>query len=138
MAENEKLEGLQMEDLEALANEFTLDDLAEFDDELEFDIADLESIKPVYTTKEKLRMILMNNKVFSIIKWCFAGLGLIGLILYILAMISPDISEALSTTVSAGVRLAIVAALGIATTGVFIGYQYAGVVVFHVVSSLIW
>lgn len=107
MAENEKLEGLQMEDLEALANEFTLDDLAEFDDELEFDIADLESIKPVYTTKEKLRLILMNNKVFSIIKWCFAGLGLIGLILYILAMISPDISEALSTTVSAGVRLAI-------------------------------
>ena len=107
MAENEKLEGVQMEDLEALANEFTLDDLAEFDNELEFDVTDLESIKPVYTTKEKLKLILMNNKVFSIIKWCFAGLGLIGLILYILALISPNISEALSSTVSAGVRAAI-------------------------------
>ena len=70
MSENEKQEGLQMEELEALAGEFTLDDLAEFDNELEFDVSDLESIKPVYTTKEKLKLILMNNTVFSIIKWC--------------------------------------------------------------------
>lgn len=104
MAENEKQEGLQMEELEALAGEFTLDDLAEFDNELEFDVSDLESIKPVYTTKEKLKLILMNNTVFSIIKWCIAGLGLIGLVLYILAVASSDISESLTTTLSKGVR----------------------------------
>lgn len=109
MAEIEKLEGVQMEELEALANEFTLDDLAEFDNELEFEVNDLESIKPVYTTKEKLKLILMNNKVFSIIKWSIAGLGLIGLIFYVLALISPNISEALSKTVSAGVRNVITA-----------------------------
>lgn len=107
MAEIEKLEGVQMEDLEALANEFTLDDLAEFDNELEFDVRDLQSIKPVYTKKEKMKLIFMNNTAFSIIKWCFAGLGLIALVLYILAIVSSDISEALSTTVSAGVRSAI-------------------------------
>ncbi len=104
MAENEKLEGLQMEELEALAGEFTLDDLAEFDEELEFDASELEEIKPEYTKKEKLRLLLMNNKVFSIIKWCFAGLGIVGLILYVLAMIDPGISEALTTTVSSAVR----------------------------------
>ena len=118
MAENEKLEslqmeetqeGVQMEDLEALAGEFTLDDLAEFDNEFEFDVADLESIKPVYTTKEKLKLILMNNTVFSIIKWCFAGLGLVGLVLYILAMVDSGISETLSNTLSKGVRGALTA-----------------------------
>ncbi|MBR6793894.1 MAG: DUF3810 family protein [Clostridia bacterium] len=110
MAENEIMEGMQVEELEALANEISLEDLAEFDEELEFDVADLEAAeKPVYTTKEKLKLILMNNKVFSIIKWCFAGLGLIGLVLYVLAMISPDISESLSTTLSAGVRGALTA-----------------------------
>ncbi len=119
MAENEKLEGLNLEaeeglqtedfeslsaeELDALAGEFTLDDLAEFDDEFEFDVSDLESIKPTYTTKEKLKVILMNNTAFSIVKWCFAGLGLIGLVLYILAMISPKISESLSKTVAKGV-----------------------------------
>ncbi len=109
MAENEKLEGLQLEELEALAGEFTLDDLAEFDNEFEFDVSDLEAIKPVYTTKEKLKLILMNNTVFSIIKWCFAGLGLVGLVLYILAMVSTDISESLTKTLSNGVRGALTA-----------------------------
>ncbi len=97
-------QGIQMEELEALANEFTLDDLAEFDNEFEFDVTDLESIKPVYTTKEKLKFILMNNTVFSIIKWCFAGLGLVGLVLFILAMANSMISEKLTTGLSAGVR----------------------------------
>ena len=46
----------------------------------------------------------MNNTACSIIKWCFAGLGLVGLVLYILALIDPGISEALSTSVSAAVR----------------------------------
>ncbi len=104
MAENEKQEGLQMENLEALAGEFTLDDLAEFDNGLEFDVTDLESIKPVYTTKEKLKLILMGNKVFSIIKWSIAGLGVIGLVLYILSQVSQDISESLTKTVSKAVR----------------------------------
>lgn len=104
MQDDLQQEGLQLEELEALAGEFTLDDLAEFDSEFEFDIADLESIKPVYTTKQKLKMIFMNNTVFSIIKWSIAGLGLIGLVLYILAMISSDISETLTTTLSSGVR----------------------------------
>ncbi|MBQ7090114.1 MAG: DUF3810 family protein, partial [Clostridia bacterium] len=103
MAENEKLEGIQMEELEALAGEFTLDDLAQYDNELEFDVTDLESIKPVYSKKEKRKLIFMSSKVCSIIKWCLAGLGIIGLILFILAMVSPDVSEALSTTVSKGV-----------------------------------
>jgi len=103
MAENEKLEGIQMEELEALAGEFTLDDLAQYDNELEFDVTDLESIKPVYSKKEKRRLIFMSNKVTSIIKWCFAGLGLIGLVMFILAMVSPDVSEALSTTVTKAV-----------------------------------
>lgn len=109
MAENEKQEGLQMEELEALAGEFTLDDLAEFDNEFEFDVSDLESIKPVYTTKEKLKMILMNNTVFSIIKWGIAALGIVGLVLYILAMVSSEISETLSATLSKGVRGALTA-----------------------------
>lgn len=109
MAENEKQEGLQMEELEALAGEFTLDDLAEFDENLEFDVSDLESIKPVYTTKEKMKLIFMNNTVFSIIKWCFAGLGLIALVLYILAMVSSDLSEQLTTSLSGGVRGALTA-----------------------------
>ena len=104
MAENEKLEGMQMEELEALAGEFTLDDLAEFDNEFEFDVSDLDSIKPVYTTKEKLKLILMNNTVFSIIKWCIAALGLVGLVLYILAAVDSGISESLTTSLSAGVR----------------------------------
>jgi hypothetical protein len=104
MAENEKLEGMQMEELEALAGEFTLDDLAEFDNEFEFDVSDLDSIKPVYTTKEKLKLILMNNTVFSIIKWCIAALGLVGLVLYILAAVDSGISESLTTSISAGVR----------------------------------
>ncbi|MBQ8892774.1 MAG: DUF3810 family protein [Clostridia bacterium] len=104
MAENEKQEGLQMEEIEALAGEFTLDDLAEFDNEFEFDISDLESIKPVYTTKEKLKLILMNNTVFSIIKWCIAALGIVGLVLYILAAVNSDISESLTTSLSSGVR----------------------------------
>ncbi len=109
MAENEKLEGLQLEELEALAGEFTLDDLAEFDNEFEFDVSDLESIKPVYTTKEKLKLILMSHTAFSIVKWCFAGLGLIGLVLYILAMVSSDLSETLTMTLSKGVRGALTA-----------------------------
>ncbi len=104
MAENEMLEGMQIEELEALANEFSLDDLAEFDQELEFEVSDLEAAKPAYTTKEKLKLILMNNTVFSIIKWCFAGLGLVGLVLYVLAMVSTDISESLTNTLSKGVR----------------------------------
>ncbi|MBQ3085172.1 MAG: DUF3810 family protein [Clostridia bacterium] len=103
MAENEKLEGIQMEELEALAGEFTLDDLAQYDNELEFDVTDLESIKPVYTKKERNRLIFMSNKVSSIIKWVLAGLGLVGVVLFILAMVSPDISEALTTTVSKAV-----------------------------------
>ncbi len=118
MAENEKLEGLQleaedglqleelglpMEELEALAGEFTLDDLAEFDEEFEFDVSDLEAIKPVYTLKEKLKLIFMSNTAFSIVKWCFAGLGLVGLVLYILAMVDPGISESLTVGLSAGV-----------------------------------
>lgn len=140
MAENEKQEGLQMEELEALAGEFTLDDLAEFDNEFEFDVSDLEAIKPVYTTKEKLKLILMNNTVFSIIKWGIAALGLVGLVLYILAMVSSDISESLSTTLSKGVRgaltvvsnlvpvslveiLAIVAAVGILAYAGFLIYK---------------
>lgn len=140
MAENEKQEGLQMEELEALAGEFTLDDLAEFDNEFEFDVSDLESIKPVYTTKEKLKMILMNNTVFSIIKWCIAALGIVGLVLYILAMVSSEISETLSTTLSKGVRgalttvsnlvpislveiLAIVAVVGILAYAGFLIYK---------------
>ncbi len=114
MAENELLEGLQegleedtlqLEELEALADEFTLYDLAEFDEDFEFDLEDIEAyLKPSYTTKEKIKMILMNNTVFSIIKWCFAGLGLVGLVLYVLAQMSPDISESLSRTLSKGVR----------------------------------
>lgn len=107
MAENEKQEGLQMEELEALAGEFTLDDLAEFDNEFEFDVSDLEAIKPVYTRKEKLKLILMNNTAFSIIKWCIAALGVIGLVLYILAMVSRDISETLTTSLSKVVRNAL-------------------------------
>lgn len=109
MAENEILEGMQIEELEALSDEFSLNDLAELDEELEFDVSDLEAAKPVYTTKEKLKLILMNNTVFSIIKWSFAGLGLIGLVLYVLAMISTDISESLSKTLSKGVRGALTA-----------------------------
>ncbi len=110
MAENEMLESVELEtleqqDLEALADEFTLADLAEFDEGFEFDEADLEAYsKTEYTLKEKLKMILMNNTACSIIKWSFAGLGLVGLVLYILAMISPAISEALSGTLSKGVR----------------------------------
>ena len=104
MAENEMQENLQMEELEELAGEFTLDDLAEFDNDLEFDVTDLESIKPVYTTKEKLKLILMNNTVFSIIKWAFAAMGLVGLVFYILAMTSSAMSEKLTKTVSKGVR----------------------------------
>ena len=97
-------EGLRLEELEALADEFTLEDLAEFDDGLEFDASDLDVLKPSYTKKEKLKLILMNNTVFSIIKWCFAGLGLVGLIFHILALVSSDISESLSTSISAGIR----------------------------------
>ncbi len=156
MAENEKLEGLHLdaeegfetedfeglraEDLDALAGEFTLDDLAEFDEEFEFDVSDLESIKPEYTLKEKLKMILMSNTAFSIVKWCFAGLGLIGLVLYIMAMVSPAISESLSTSVASGVTgvltaisnvlpfsllevLAIVALVGILAYAGFLVYQ---------------
>ncbi|MBQ6823071.1 MAG: DUF3810 family protein, partial [Clostridia bacterium] len=104
MAENEKIEGLQLEELEALAGEFTLDDLAEFDNEFEFDVSDLESIKPVYTTGEKVKMILMSNVVTSIIKWGLAALGLVGVVLAILASVSTDISDALTDTVSAAVR----------------------------------
>ncbi len=86
MAENEMLESVELEtleqDLEALADEFTLADLAEFDEEFEFDEADLEAYsKTEYTLKEKLKMILMNNTACSIIKWSFAGLGLVGLVL---------------------------------------------------------
>ncbi len=103
MAENEKFEGIQMEELEALAGEFTLDDLAQYDNELEFDVTDLESIKPVYSKKEKRRLIFMSSKVSSIIKWCLAGLGIVGLVMFILAMVSPDVSEALSSTVSKAV-----------------------------------
>lgn len=109
MADMEKQEGLQLEEVEALANEFTLEDLAEFDDGLEFEASDLDSIKPTYTKKQKAKMILMNNTVFSIIKWCIAGLGLVGLVFHILALVSPDISESLSTTVSAAVRGALAA-----------------------------
>ncbi len=116
MAEYDKMEEMQVEvnddlqtgispeELEALAGEFSLDDLAAFDGELEFDSEALDAIKPVYSKKEKAKLIWMNNTAFSIIKWCFAGLGLVGLVLYILALIDPGISEALSTTVSAAVR----------------------------------
>ncbi len=118
MAENEKLEGLQldategvqteelglsMDELEALAGEFTLDDLAEFDEGFEFDVADLAAIKPEYTLKEKLKLIFMNHTAFSIVKWCFAGLGLVGLVLYIMAMVDPSISESLTTSLTSGV-----------------------------------
>ncbi len=107
MSEFEKMEGLQeaieLDELEALVGEFSLSDLAEFDEELEFDAADLDLIKPAYTTKEKMKLLLMNNTVFSIIKWCFAGLGLVGLVLYILAMVDSGISEALSGTLAAAV-----------------------------------
>ena len=113
MSEFEKMEGLQeaveQEELEALVGEFDLADLAEFDDELNFEAADLESIKPVYTTKEKLKFILMNNTAFSIVKWCFAGLGLVGLVLYILSMVDVSISETLSQTVAAGLTNALTA-----------------------------
>ncbi len=105
----EMQEGFTAEELDALANEFTLEDLAEFDEGFEFAAADLESLKPTYTKKEKLKMILMNNTVCSIIKWCFAGLGLIGLVLHILALVSPNISESLTTSLSAGVRGALTA-----------------------------
>ncbi len=97
-------EGLSPEELDALANEFTLEDLAEFDQDLSFDTEDLQTLKPTYTKKEKWKMILMNNTVFSIIKWSFAGLGLIGLVFHILALISPDLSESLTTSVSSAIR----------------------------------
>ena len=97
-------EGLSPEELEALANEFTLEDLAEFDQDLSFEAEDLASLKPTYTKKEKLKTIFMNNTVFSIIKWSIAGLGLIGLVFHILALVSPDLSETLSTSVSSAIR----------------------------------
>ncbi|MBR2012727.1 MAG: DUF3810 family protein [Clostridia bacterium] len=111
MSEFEKMEGLQeaveLDELEALVGEFTLGDLAEFDEDLEFQAADLDLIKPAYTTKEKMKLLLMNNTVFSIIKWCFAGLGLVGLVLYILAMVDTGISESLSQTLAAGISNAL-------------------------------
>ena len=113
MSEFEKKDGLQetveQSELEALAGEFTLDDLAEFDEELGFEKADLDLVKPSYTTKEKMKLLFMNNTVFSIIKWCFAGLGLVGLVLYILAMIDVGISETLSQSVASGVSNALTA-----------------------------
>ena len=69
MSEFEKIEGLQeaieLDELEALVGEFTLSDLAEFDEELEFQAADLDLIKPSYTTKEKMKLLLMNNTLGS-------------------------------------------------------------------------
>lgn len=142
---NEDLqEGISPEELEALAGEFSLDDLAAFDNELEFDSEALDAIKPVYSKKEKAKLIWMNNTAFSIIKWCFAGLGLIGLVLYILALIDPGISEALSTTVSAAVRsgLTVVSNLlpisllevvaGVAIVGIL---AYAGFLVFKTIKQ---
>ena len=116
MSEFEKMEGLQEaiapDELEALLGEFTLSDLAEFDEELEFQAADLDIIKPSYTTKEKLKLLLMNNTAFSIIKWCFAGLGLVGLVLYILALVDTGISEALSQTLASGISNGLAAVTG--------------------------
>ncbi|MBQ9953226.1 MAG: DUF3810 family protein [Clostridia bacterium] len=148
MSEFEKMEGLQeaveLDELEALVGEFTLSDLAEFDEELEFDAADLDLIKPAYTTKEKMKFLLMNNTVFSIIKWCFAGLGLIGLVLYILAMVDTGISEALSQTLAAGIgnafaavsNLVSVSLLEILAAVVIVGILgYAGFLVYKTIKE---
>lgn len=143
-AVEEQQEGLRLEELEALADEFTLEDLAEFDEGLEFDASDLELLKPSYTKKEKLKMILMNNTVFSIIKWSIAGLGLIGLVFHILALISPDISEALSTSVSAAIRNGITSVSSLLTVSlmeilalvVLVGIlAYAGFLIFKTIKE---
>lgn len=104
MAEYNNLEGMELENLEALAGEFSLEDLAEFDTELQFDPADFKPAKPVYTKKQKAKMLLMNNTATAIIKWAFAFLGIVAAVLYILALVSPDISEIFSTTITPVVR----------------------------------
>lgn len=148
MSEFEKMEGLQeaveLDELEALVGEFTLSDLAEFDEELEFQATDLDLIKPSYTTKEKMKLLLMNNTVFSIIKWCFAGLGLVGLVLYILAMVDTGISETLSQTLAAGISNALasvsnlmtVSLLEILAAVVIVGLLgYAGFLVYKTIKE---
>ena len=97
------------EELEALADEFTLEDLAEFDEIFEFTPEELEALKPNYTKKEKLKLILMNHTAFSIVKWSIAGLGIIGLVFHVLALISSDLSETLTMSVSKAVRGALTA-----------------------------
>lgn len=141
---DEQQEGLRLEELEALADEFTLEDLAELDEGLVFESSDLAYLKPSYTKKEKLKMILMNNTVFSIIKWCFAGLGLVGLIFHVLALISSDISEALSTSISAGLRNGLTAVSSMLTVSlmeilaivVLVGILgYAGFLIFKTIKE---
>ena len=92
------------EELEALADEFSLEDLAEFDESFEFTAEELEALKPNYTKKEKLKLILMNHTAFSIVKWSIAGLGVVGFVFHLLALISSDLSESLTMSVSKAVR----------------------------------
>ncbi len=109
LAEDAVQELRTFEELEALADEFTLEDLAEFDENFEFTAEELEALKPNYTKKEKLKLILMNHTAFSIVKWSIAGLGIVGLVFHLLALISSDLSETLTMSVSKGVRGALTA-----------------------------
>lgn len=104
MAEYENNQGIQMDSLDDLVSEFSLEDLAEFDAEFQFDPKDVKPAKPEYTKKQKRKMLWMNNTATAIIKWCFAFLGIVGAVLFILAMAVPGMSDTLSTMVTPVVR----------------------------------